>query len=58
MRQDDIGVEDFIKTIEKARETFSQPELLLDYIIAEKITGQTESAIRYTNISGTLNYPA
>ena len=47
---DDIRVEDVIKTIEKAREKCSQPELLLDYIIAEKITGQAERAIRYTDI--------
>ena len=39
-----------IKTIEKVRERCSQPELLLDYIIAEKITGQAEKGMRYTNI--------
>ena len=32
--QDEIGL-DLIKTVEKARERCSQPELLLDYIITE-----------------------
>jgi Zinc knuckle./Retrotransposon gag protein. len=48
--QDDIGIEDFIKTIRKARLQCNQPNLLLDFIIAEKITGNAEKAIRYTQI--------
>ena len=48
--QDDIGVEDFIKTIERARERCSQPKLLLDYINGENITGQAERAIRYNDV--------
>ena len=50
--QDDMGIEDFIKTIKKARAQCSQPNLLLDFIIAEKITGNAERAIRYTQIDG------
>lgn len=49
--QDDIGVEDFIKTVKRAQKRCSQPELLLDYILAEKITQQAEKCIRYTQIN-------
>ena len=45
--RDDMGVENFIKSVKKWRKRCSQPELLLDYIIAEKITQQAEKAIRY-----------
>ena len=49
-RHDDIGVEDFIRSVEKAQEQFSQPDLLLDFILAEKFTQSAERAIRYTLI--------
>ena len=48
--RDDIGVEDFIRSVKKARRRCSQPELLLDFIIAEKITQQAEKALRYIKI--------
>ena len=49
--QDDIGVEDFIKIVKKAKSRCSQQALLLDYIIAEKIINHAERAIRYTQIN-------
>lgn len=48
--QDDMGVEDFIKTVKRAQKRCSQPELLLDFILAEKITHQAEKCLRYTRI--------
>ena len=36
--QHDMGVEDFIKTILRIKNQCSQPQLLLDFILAEKIT--------------------
>ena len=44
--QDDINVEDFIRLVEKEQENCSQPDLLLDFILAEKITQIAERAIR------------
>ena len=52
--QDDMGVEDFIKKILRTKNQCSQPQLLLDFILAKKITGDTENAIRYTT-SNTYN---
>ena len=49
--QDDIGIEDFIKTVKKAKDRFAQPNLLLDLIIAKKITGFAEKLIRYLQIN-------
>ena len=40
--QDDIGIEDFIQTVKKAKSRCTQPYLLLDLIIAKKITGFAE----------------
>ena len=48
--RDEIGVEDFTRSVKKARKRCSQPELLLDFIIAEKITQQAEKALRYIKI--------
>lgn len=48
--QDDVGIENFIKTGKKAKLQCNQPNLLLYFIIAEKITGNAERAIRYTQI--------
>ena len=45
---DDIGVEDFIRSVERAQEKCSQPDLLLDFILAEKITQNAERAITTT----------
>ena len=49
--QDDIGVEEFIKIVKKAKLRCSQQALLLDYIIAEKTINHAEKAIRYTQIN-------
>ena len=49
--QDDIGIEDFIKTVKKAKTRRSQPNLLLDLIIAKKITGFAEKSIRYLQMN-------
>ena len=49
--QDDIGVEDFVKSVKRARMKTSQPNLLLDLIIAKKIQGLAEMAIRYQQIN-------
>lgn len=35
--QDDAGVEEFIRKVEKIRQQCNQPDLLLDFILAEKI---------------------
>ena len=49
--QDDMGVEDFVKTIKKAKFRCSEPEILLDLILAKKIIGNAEKAIRYIPIN-------
>ena len=49
-----MGVEGFIKTILRMKNQCSQPQLLLDFILAEKITGKAEKAIGYT-INNTYN---
>ena len=41
---DDIGVEDFMRSVEKAEEKCFQPALLLDFILGEKITQNAERA--------------
>ena len=47
---DDMGVEDFIKSVKKAQKKCSQPLLLLEFILASKIVQQAEKAIRYIPI--------
>ena len=49
--QDDMGIEDFIKSIERAKHRCRQSDSLLDFILAEKITGNAERAIRYLQIN-------
>ena len=49
--QDDIGIEDFIKTVKKAKTRCTQHNLLLNLIIAKKITGFAEKSIRYLQIN-------
>ena len=49
--QDDIGIEDFIKTVKKAKTRCTQPNSLLDLIIAKKITGFAGKSIRYLEIN-------
>ena len=49
--QDDIGGEDFVKSVKRARMKKSQPNLLLDLIIAKKIQGLAEKEIRYQQIN-------
>ena len=48
--QDDMGVEDFIKTVKRAKIHRTQQKLLLNLVIAKKITGIAERAIRYIQI--------
>ena len=43
--QDDVGVEDFIKTLKRAKTRCTQPNLLLDQVIAKNITGFAERCI-------------
>ena len=49
--QDDIGVEDFIKNVKRARDRCNQPSILLDLIISKRIQGAAEKALRYTPIT-------
>ena len=49
--QDDMGVEDFIKVVKRARLRCEKPEILLDLILAKNITGAAEKAIRYMQIN-------
>ena len=44
--QDDIGVEDFIKNVKRARDRCHQPSILLDLIISKRIQGAAEKALR------------
>ena len=48
--RDDIGVRDFIKGVKRARNDCSEPDLLLRFVIAEKIIDHAKRAIRYANI--------
>lgn len=48
--KDDCGVEDFIRTVKRARKRCSQPDLLLDFIIAEKIIDSAKRSIRFITI--------
>ena len=47
---DDVGVYDFIKSVKRAKLRCSQPSLLLEYILTEKITGSAKRSIRHTHI--------
>ena len=47
---DHVGVYDFIKSVKRAKLRCSQPSLLLDYVLTEKITGSTKRSIRHTHI--------
>ena len=49
--QNDIGIEDLIKSVEKAKVQCLQPGLLLDFIIAQKITLSKKNTIRFININ-------
>ena len=48
--RDDCGVEDFISSVKRAKGRCLQKDLLLDFIIAEKITDQAKRAIQFTSI--------
>ena len=48
--QGDAGVEEFIRKVQRIRQQCSQPDLLLDFILAEKIQQQAERAIRFNDI--------
>lgn len=48
--QDDIGVESFITLVNKIKEQCSNPEILLNWIMSERIEGDAEKAIRFLNI--------
>lgn len=49
--KDDIGVEDFIKAVKRARAQCNEEDLLLGLIIAEKIADQAERSIRHLAIN-------
>lgn len=48
--KDDVGTKDFIRGVQRARNRCSQPELLLDFILTEKIQDNAKRAIRYIRI--------
>nr|XP_034195013.1 uncharacterized protein LOC117611186 [Osmia lignaria] len=48
--RDDVGVEDFIKSVRYARSNCSEKTLLLKLILIEKITENAKRSIRYTSI--------
>ena len=48
--RDNIGMYDFIRNVKRARARCSQPGLLLDYIIVEKIADQAKNSIRHATI--------
>ncbi|XP_046142505.1 uncharacterized protein LOC123988680 [Osmia bicornis bicornis] len=48
--RDDVGVEDFILSVRKARARCLEPELLLDLILIEKIIEHAKRNIRYIRI--------
>ena len=47
---DDVGVHDFIKSVKRAKTRCRNPDLLLDYILTEKITGNAKRSIRHIPI--------
>ena len=47
LEKDDNGTEDVIKSIKRGKLRCSQPDLLLDFIIAEKIQDQAKRSIRF-----------
>ena len=49
--QDDMGVEDFIKTVKRARIRCEEPEILQDLILAREITHAAAKAIGYMQIN-------
>lgn len=49
--RDDVGVEDFIKSVRFARNNCSEKNLLLRLILIEKITENAKRSIRYTTIN-------
>ena len=46
-----MGIEDFIKKVQLAKNSCSEPALLLQVILAEKILDQAERNIRYTRLT-------
>lgn len=48
--EDDAGVEDFIHAIKRALTRCSQPDILLELILAEKLEGHAERSIRHIQI--------
>ena len=48
---DDVGVYDLIKSVKQQKLRCSQPSLLLDYVLIEKIYGSAIRSIRYTHIN-------
>lgn len=48
--KDDVGVEDFIQSVKKAKNRCSQPDLLLDFIKIEKIQDIAKRAIQFSDI--------
>ena len=48
--RDDVGVEDFIKSVEFARQCCNEEQLLLKLILVEKITENAKRNIRYIDI--------
>lgn len=48
--KDDCGVENFIRCVKHGRKRCSQPELLLDFILAEKMTDSAKRAIHFITI--------
>lgn len=47
---DDVGIETFINTIKRAKVRCSQLDLLLDFILTEKIQEQAKKSIRFIPI--------
>ena len=50
LERDDMGVEDFIKSVEFARQCCNKEQLLVKLILVEKITENAERSIRYIDI--------
>lgn len=48
--RDNMDIEDFLKKVQLAKNSCSEPTLLLQLILAEKIFDQAENSIRYTKI--------
>ena len=48
--KDDMGVENFIKRLQLAKNSCSEPILLLQLTLAEKILDRAERSIRYIKI--------